>query len=244
MRRALLALVLLLGLPIFAAPAAAQQATFGIRQAGEAVVDTPVTLVVEGTTSAVDSTIDPYGVRATVKGPERAQVCAPTYDADDGSPVGWWDVATGPFSLSFQLSLYPAGRKLVCAWVTYFAGSLVGPASTFVDARPPRHTLTVRTPRRARRNRRIRVRFGGSVEVDRIVLARIARGKKRCPPSDADNRSLLRLTGIDGVPTGRIRLAARTTRLKRGAYTICAYVQKLITDRRAETVTRHVFRVR
>lgn len=241
--RVLPALVLL-GLLIPAASATAQQATFEIRQSGEAVVDKPVTLVVEGTTSPPDGAGDPFGVRATVKGPERAQVCAPTFEADEGSPVGWWDVATGPFSMGFQVSAWPAGRRLVCAWVTFFANSLSGPASTFVDFRAPRHTLTVSTPRRVRRNRRIAVRFGGSVEVERILLARIARGATKCPPSDAANRSITRLTGIDGVLAGRIDRTARTHRLKRGTYTICAYVQKLITDTQAETVTRHLLRVR
>lgn len=244
MRRLLPAMVLL-ALAAAPAQASAQSADFRLRQAGEAVVDKPIQMVAEGTTNPGGIIGPSYNIEVHAKDGDVSPVCGVTNEVEDGAYLFRQDLGIGPFTLPFPVTaLPPPGRLLICAYMLNYNHHVTGPVPYYVNVRAPRHKLRVVVSRRVRRGRRASVRFSGTAEVARLLLARIARGKTRCGESDASTASTKRLTGVQGVSPGPINLSARTRRLRRGRYTICAYIQKETTDAKADKVARKVIRVR
>ena len=246
MRRAGLGIVVLALAAAVPAVAGAQQPTLSLRQAGDAVVDKPINLVAEGSTVDDPNFLPSWNIRVRAKDGDLSPTCGLTVDIDDGAYQFAHDLATGTgFTVPFTVTaIPPPGRLLVCAWMMNYNDTVLPPAPLYVNVRAPRHRLTIASPRRARRGHRVTVRFSGTAEVARLLLARIARGSTRCGESDASVASTRRLTGVQGVPPGPINLTARTPALKRGSYTVCAYIQKTESDAKADKVARRVIRVR
>lgn len=245
MRRVLPAIVAL-ALVLTAAPTAlSQTARIGIDPVGEYVLDKPYKIIVEGGSPAIDI-LEQHHIRVRAKLADASPDCASYETADDGVlVVGAEVVAVSPFMQFIELpaEVTSPKRVLLCAWLYWAYEWRAGPASMTIDFKPPQHELRIDAPRRARRGRRVTVRLLGTASAKRMVLARIARGSKPCGVSDATNRST-RLAQVNEVPPGPIAATARTPRLRRGRYTVCAYVHRQAADPRAEAVARHVIRVR
>lgn len=240
------ALVALLAVPA-PAPAQGPSADFSLRQAGEAVVDKPIQMVAQGVTNQVgpDRITPSYNIEVRAKDGDISPVCGVTDNVDDGVYLFRQDLGIGAFTLPFPVTAVPPpGRLLICAYMLSYNNHVAGPVAFYANVRAPRHKLKVVVPRRVRPGRRASVRFSGEAEVARLLLARIARGKTRCGESDAATGSTTRLTGVQGVPPGPLALTARTRTLRRGTYTVCAYIQKTVTDAKADKVARKVIRVR
>ncbi len=233
----LLVLAATLALP---AGAAAQAPTeLRLTPQGPVVEDLGATVVASGRVAATADLVPP---RLVVQArPATGLPCEAGPTPSAGGLVADVLVGFGPFRVQLPFRSADSGALQVCGWVTSPLGVLVA-SEVELTVRAPTHALVLQATPRVRAGGRADVAVTGVLGARRRVLVRVVRGTDPCGASFLATKASRSLGRTVYRRAGQLALPYVTPMLRKGTWTVCAYVQEALRDPAAEVVLARTVR--